>query len=154
MLPIWWFCSKAPTEVEFFCLDPSLSPSFYSSCYWLKLHPRKMGSQRMKLPSKCLFSKKSPNPGVHPVQSCFFLPPPGPGVWNRHLHCPKEPGAKHRVHCHPRACLPWDGGKITIRKWENKWVQISLWSDLCNLDLQRRIMLSQNFFWWMGTEKE
>lgn len=154
MLPIWWFCSKASTEVEFFCLDPSLSPSFYSSCYWLKLHPRKLGSQRMKLPSKCLFSKKSPNPGVHPVQSCFFLPPPGPGVWNRHLHCPKEPGAKHRVHCHPRACLPWDGGKITIRKWENKWVQISLWSDLCNLDLQRRIMLSQNFFWWMGTEKE
>lgn len=137
-----------PRTVEAFCLNPPLSLSFYCSCYWaaqrqLKLHPRKLGSQHIKLwhcsvwepfcvcqnPS-FLFLRVVPILRVHQVQSCFLSPRPGPGVWNHHFHRPEATGAQHRVHRDRRASLPRDGGQVAVRKREDKWVQMSLLIDL------------------------
>lgn len=80
------------------------------------------------LPKPLVFFQCSPNLRVHAVWPCSIFPLLGPGVWNQHLHCPEEPGAKHRVHRHLGACLPWDGGEVPIKKRENKWVEMGLFS--------------------------
>lgn len=68
---------------------------------------------------------------VWTVFSLFFLPclEPGPGVGVHHLHGPEEPGLRHRIYGDRGPCLPWDGGKISVWKWENMWEDVFVFAD-------------------------